>query len=74
MITSVSDASPMITSVFDASPIRAGIISLPRCAGIYIKLKLVHSCSSLLSFTFKTNFLNFVQKKGKIFPDMEPKQ
>ena len=45
MITSVSDASPMITSVFDASPIRAGIISLPRCAGIYIKLKLVHSVS-----------------------------
>ena len=58
----------------NASPImsRAGMISLPRCTGIYTKLKLVHwtldvhhSCSSLLSFTFKNNSLNFVQKKRK---------
>ena len=58
----------------NASPImsRAGMISLPRCVDIYTKLKLVHwtldvhhSCSSLLSFTFKNNSLNFVQKKRK---------
>ena len=58
----------------NASPImsRAGMISLTRCVDIYTKLKLVHwtldvhhSCSSLLSFTFKNNFLNFVQKKRK---------
>ena len=58
----------------NASPImsRAGMISLPRWVGIYTKLKLVHwtldvhhSCSSLLSFTFKNNFRNFVQKKRK---------
>ena len=58
----------------NASPImsRAGMISLPRCTGIYTKFKLVHwtldmhhSCSSLLSFTFKNNSLNFVQKKRK---------
>ena len=42
------------------------------CVDIYTKLKLVHwtldvhhSCSSLLSFTFKNNSLNFVQKKRK---------
>ena len=67
----------------NASPImsRAGMISLPRCTGIYTKLKLVHwtldvhhSCSSLLSFIFKNNSLNLVQKKRKIFPDLEPKQ
>ena len=53
-----------------ASPI--GMISLPRCVDIYTKLKLVHwtldmhhSCPSLLSFTFKNNSLNFVQKKRK---------
>ena len=56
------------------SPImsRAGMISLPRCVDIYTKLKLVHwtldvhhSCSSLLSFIFKNNYLYFVQKKRK---------
>ena len=71
--TRVSAAS-RITSVFQCSPImsRAGMISLPRCVDIYTKLKLVHwtldvhhSCSSLLSFTFKNNSLNFVQKKRK---------
>ena len=69
--------------LLDVSPItsRAGVISLPRCVGIYTKLKLVHwtldvhhSCSFLLSFTVKNNSLNFVQKKRKIFPDLEPKQ
>ena len=58
----------------NASPImsKAGMISLPRCMGIYTKLKLVHwtldvhhSCTSLLSFTVKNNSLNFVQKKMK---------
>jgi len=58
----------------DVPPItsRAGIISLPKWGAIYTKLKLVHwtldvhhSCTSLLSFTFKNNFLNFVQKKRK---------
>ena len=51
---------------------RAGIISLPKCVGIYTKLKLVHgpldvhhSCTSLLSFTFKNNFLNFVNSLEK---------
>ena len=67
--------------LLDVSPItsRAGMISLPKCVGIYTKLKLVywtldvhHSCFSLLSFTVKNNFLNFVQRK--IFPDLEAKQ
>ena len=58
----------------DVPPItsRAGIISLPKWGAIYTKLKLVHwtldvhhSCTSLLSFTFKNNSLNFVQKKRK---------
>ena len=51
---------------------RAGMISLPKCVGIYTKLKLVHglldvhhSCTSLLSFTFKNNFLNFVNSLEK---------
>ena len=60
--------------VADVLPItsRAGMISLPNWVGIYTKLKLVHwtldvhhSCTSLLSFTFKNNSLNFVQKKRK---------
>ena len=51
---------------------RAGMISLPKCVGIYTKLKLVHgpldvhdSCISLLSFTFKNNFLDFVNSLEK---------
>ena len=43
------------------------MISLPKCVGIYAKLKLVHwtlnvhhMCTSLLSFTVKNNSLNFV--------------
>ena len=42
------------------------------CVGIYTKLRLVHgpldvhhSCTSLLSFTFKNNFLNFVNNLEK---------
>ena len=48
------------------------MISLPKCVGIYTKLKLVHgpldvhhSCTSLLSFTSKNNFLNFVNNLEK---------
>ena len=60
--------------LLDASPMtsRASMISLPKCVGIYTKLKLVHghldvnhSCTSLLSFTFKNNFLNFVNNLEK---------
>ena len=59
---------------FNASPTTsmAGMISLPRCMGIYTKLKLIHwtldvhhSCASLISCTFKNNSLNFVQKRRK---------
>ena len=48
------------------------MISLPKCMGIYTKLKLVHgplnvhhSCTPLLSFIFKNNFLNFVNNLEK---------
>ena len=60
--------------LLDASPMtsRAGMISLPKYVGIYTKLKLVHglldvhySCTSLLSFTFKNNSLNFVNNLEK---------
>ena len=60
---------------------RAGMISLSKYVGIYIKLKLVHgtldvqhSCTSVVSFTLKNNSPNFINNLEKNFPEMLPKK